>query len=231
MAVERVPREVGELTALCCSVSCCHIPCLPGLTGWLPFAATALAYILAFAYDPCTHQSRPGSPTNPGSLLSQQQAVPRCPGALSPRRASHFLCSPSLDQGSPACPRASWQSPSPADFHSPAYHETSQSCAAPCPADPWGHSHFPRCSLLSIRLPHAEARPGLLLCQGVSSCSPLEKLGLGCCGFPALSQRALPGPRLHTAVLSEKQRAPEGWGALPLAGGEEADCPPQLHVA
>lgn len=43
MAAERVPREVGELTALCCSVSCFHIPRLPGLTGWLPFAATALA--------------------------------------------------------------------------------------------------------------------------------------------------------------------------------------------
>lgn len=104
-------------------------------------------------------------------------------------------------------------------------------CDAPCPADPWGHSHFPRCSLLSIGLPHAEARTGLLLCQGVSSCSPLEKLGLGCCGFPALSQRALPGPRFHTVVLSEKQWAPKGWGALPLAGGDEADCLPQPHVA
>lgn len=135
-----------------CPLLFCFMPACVG-TVRLPSAATALAYILALPRDMQTRHSQATRRTlaacSPNNSLS-----PGCPGGLSARGTSGFLCCPSPDQGFSACPRAGWQSPSPADFHSPAHRETSQSCGASCPADPWGHGHFLRRSLLSVKLPH-----------------------------------------------------------------------------
>lgn len=90
------------------------------------------------------------------------------------------------------------------------------------------------------------ANPSLLLGQRVSSCSPLEeKLGLGYwekLGFLLLaSVMALwlfppspnepcwvPGTILPSSVTSS--RTPGVGVHLPLAGGDEANCPPQPHM-